>query len=81
MSLKHTDQKEDKEETPEPPELVVIPDGFYGLIIGTRGHTLEKISIQTGANLFRQDGKVYMSGPQGARKKAKLQIKIILVSK
>ena len=69
--------KEDEEDTPE---LVFIPDGFHGLVIGRGGQSLNQISIQTGATLFRQWGKVYISGPQEARKKAKLQIKRILVS-
>ena len=73
------DLKENKEETPEPPEPVVIPDGFQGLVIGRGGETLKKISSQTGAYLFRERRNVYMNGPLEARQKAKLQIKYMVV--
>ena len=65
--------KEDKEKTSESLELVSIPEGFLGLVSGKRGNTLKKINSRTGAHLF-------VSGSQEARKMAKLEIGLLVVS-
>ena len=74
--------KEDKGKTPERPELVIIPDGFHGVVIGKGRKSLKRISAWTGADLFvGLDRNVYLSGSQEARKKAKMHIEKIVVSK
>ena len=73
--------KEDKGKTPERPELVIIPDGFHGVVIGKGRKSLTRISAWTGAQLSVCDRKVYLSGSQEARKKAKMHIENIVVSK
>ena len=81
LSFPQKKLKEDKEKTPEPPELVFVPHGFHGVVIGKGRKTLNKIEAQTGAQLFLRDRNVYLSGSQEARKKAKMLIKVIVVSK
>ena len=72
--------KEDKEKTSESRELVSIPEGFHGFVIGRRGNTLKEISSRTGAHLFVEERNVYLSGSQEARKMAKLEIGLLVVS-
>ena len=73
--------KEDKEKTPEPPELVLIQSNFRGAVIGKNQKKLKEINEQTGAHLFVCDRNVYLTGSQEARKKAKMHIEKYVVSK
>ncbi|KAL9975391.1 hypothetical protein ACROYT_G012548 [Oculina patagonica] len=58
-------------------ELVDIPDGYKGLIIGKGGAKLREISNQTGAEVIRKSGEVYIiSGTEHQREKAKVLIRI-----
>ena len=72
--------KEDKEKTSESRELVFIPEGSLGFVIGRRGNTLKELNSRTGAHLFVKETNLYVSGSQEARKMAKLQIELLLVS-
>lgn len=63
-------------------ELVEIPEGYKGLVIGKEGSNLRRISNQTGAKVIRKsDREVYIvSGTEEQRQKAKVHIKITIVS-
>ena len=63
-------------------ELVEIPEGYKGLVIGKEGSNLRRISNQTGAKVIRKsDREVYIvSGTEEQRQKAKVHIKIAIVS-
>ena len=62
-------------------ELVEIPEGYKGLVIGKEGSNLRRISNQTGAKVIRKsDREVYIvSGTEEQRQKAKVHIKITIV--
>ena len=61
-------------------ELVEIQDEHKGLVIGKRGARLQEISAQSGANVIRMDGQVYITlGTEDQRKLAKLHIGDIVV--
>ena len=58
-----------------------IPDEYKGLVIGKKGSNLKRISSQTGAKVIRKDREVYIvSGTEEQRQKAKVHIKIAIVS-
>ncbi|CAH3152275.1 unnamed protein product [Porites evermanni] len=60
-------------------ELVEIPSECKGLVIGKRGENLRQISSQTGADLIRKDGNVYLaSGTEEQRQHAKQCIREIV---
>ena len=63
-------------------ELVEIPERYKGLVIGKEGSNLRRISNQTGATVIRKsDREVYIvSGTEEQRQKAKVHIKITIVS-
>ena len=63
-------------------EQVEIPEVFKGLVIGKEGSNLRRISNQTGAKVIRKsDREVYIvSGTEEQRQKAKVHIKITIVS-
>ena len=52
-----------------------IPVEYKGIIIGKEGATLRKISEQTGAEVSRRKGEVYIiSGTEHQREQAKVNI-------
>ena len=58
-------------------EEVEIPDEYKGLIIGKRGANLRVISKETGAEVTRKGGEVYVTkGTEQQRDKAKLYIRL-----
>ena len=59
-----------------------IPERYKGLVIGKEGSNLRRISNQTGAKVIRKsDREVYIvSGTEEQRQKAKVYIKITIVS-
>ena len=58
-----------------------IPEMYKGIVIGTGGDTLSEISTQTGAEIIRKWGEVYITnGTKSQIKKAKLRIWSIMVS-
>ena len=62
-------------------ELVKIPGKYKGLVIGKEGNNLKRISSWTGARVIRSNGEVYIvSGTEEQRQKAKVHIKIKIVS-
>ena len=62
-------------------ELVEIPIECKGFVIGRGGENLRQISSQTGADLIRKDGNVYLaSGTEEQRQHAKQHIREIVVS-
>lgn len=57
-----------------------IPVEYKGIIIGKGGATLREISEQTGAEVSRRKGEVYIiSGTEHQREQAKVNIGIRLV--
>ena len=61
-------------------ELVEIPDGYKGRVIGKHRATLREIENQTGVKLFVKDGEVYIvCGTQQQRRHAKRNIGTIVV--
>jgi len=59
---------------------VKIPAEYKGLIIGKGGAKLREISEQTGAEVSRRKGEVYItSGTERQREEAKVNIGIRLV--
>ena len=61
-------------------ELVEIPDEYKGIIIGKGGANLREISEQTGAEVSRRRGEVYITnGTEHQREQAKVNIGIKLV--
>ena len=57
-----------------------IPVEYKGIIIGKGGANLREISLQTGAEVSRRKGEVYItSGTEHQRKQAKVNIGIRLV--
>ena len=67
--------------TPPPDEIVEIPDGYKGLVIGRGGDNLRNISTKTGAKLIRKNGEVYIrSGDKQQRQQARLLIGMLIVS-
>ena len=63
-------------------ELVEIPDQFKGLIIGKGGSNLREINKQTGAEVTRAHGKVYIiSGTKEQREHVKVIIALKVVGK
>ena len=70
------------EEGAPPGELVDVPSKYKGLVMGTGGDNLRKISTQTGAKVTRKDGEVYIvSGTEDQRQQAKMNINMMIVSK
>lgn len=60
--------------------MVEIPAEYKGLIIGKGGANLREISEQTGAEVSRRRGEVYItSGTENQREQAKVNIGIKLV--
>lgn len=60
--------------------MVEIPAEYKGLIIGKGGANLLEISEQTGAEVSRRKGEVYItSGTEHEREQAKVNIGIRLV--
>ena len=59
-----------------------IPARYKGIVIGKEGNNLRRISHQTGAKVIRKsDREVYIvSGTEEQRQKAKVHIKITIVS-
>ena len=65
-----------------PGELVEVPDKHKGLVIGKGGDNLSDISTVTGAKVIRKGGEIYIvSGTKEQRQRAKVHIRIIIVSK
>ena len=57
-----------------------IPDEYKGIIIGKGGANLREISEQTGAEVSRRRGEVYITnGTEHQREQAKVNIGIKLV--
>ena len=70
------------EEGAPPGELVDVPSKYKGLVMGTGGDNLRKISTQTGAKVTRKDGEVYIvSETEDQRQQAKMNINMMIVSK
>ena len=64
-----------------PGELVEVPDKHKGLVIGKGGDNLSDISTVTGAKVIRKGGEIYIvSGTKEKRQRAKVHIRIIIVS-
>ena len=62
-------------------ELVEIPTEYKGFVIGRGGENLRQISSQTGAELIRKGGNVYLaSGTEEQRQNAKQYIIEMVVS-
>ena len=60
--------------------MVEIPAEYKGLIIGKGGANLHEISEQTGAEVSRRRGEVYItSGTEHQRAQAKVNLGIKLV--
>lgn len=59
-----------------------IPARYKGIVIGKEGNNLRRINNQTGAKVIRKsDREVYIvSGTEEQRQKAKVHIKITIVS-
>ena len=71
-----------KQEGSAPGELVEIPTKYKGLVMGKGGDNLRNISTQTGAKVIRKEGEVFIvSGTEEQRQQARVNIKIIIVSK
>lgn len=63
-------------------ELVEIPDQFKGLIIGKGGANLREIYKQTGAEVTRSHGEVYIiSGSKEQREHVKVIIALKVVGR
>lgn len=63
-------------------ELVEIPDQFKGLIIGKGGANLREIYKQTGAEVTRSHGEVYIiSGTKEQREHVKVIIALKVVGR
>ena len=63
-------------------ELVEIPDGYKGRVIGKGGARLTEISAQTGVSLTRKGGDVYITrGTEQQRQHARVNIGEIVVCK
>ena len=78
--LQHELQVKKSEITPTF-ELVEIPSEWKGFVIGKRGENLRQISSQTGADLIRKGGNVYLaSGTEEQRQHAKKCIIEMVVS-
>ena len=61
--------------------MVEIPSEWKGFVIGKRGENLRQISSQTGADLIRKGGNVYLaSGTEEQRQHAKKCIIEMVVS-
>ena len=62
-------------------ELVEAPDKFKGLVIGKNGDNLRHISTITGAKVTTCEREIYVvSGTDGQRERAKVQIRMKIVS-
>jgi transcription antitermination factor NusA-like protein len=63
-------------------ELVEIPDEYKGLIIGKGGANLLQISKQTGAEVTRKSGDVYIiNGTEEQREHVKVIIALKVVGR
>ena len=59
-----------------------VPKEYKGLVFGKGGKNLMDISKNTGAKVIRRNGEVFIiEGTEEAREKARIEIKVKIVSK
>ena len=59
-----------------------VPKEYKGLVFGKGGKNLMDISSNTGAKVIRRNGEVFIiEGTEEAREKARIEIKVKIVSK
>ena len=59
-----------------------VPKEYKGLVFGKGGKNLVDISNNTGAKVIRRNGEVFIiEGTEEAREKARIEIKVKIVSK
>lgn len=59
-----------------------VPKEYKGLVFGKGGKNLMDISNNTGAKVIRRNGEVFIiEGTEEAREKARIEIKVKIVSK
>ena len=59
-----------------------VPKEYKGLVFGKGGKNLMDISKNTGAQVIRRNGEVFIiEGTEEAREKARIEIKVKIVSK
>ena len=59
-----------------------VPKEYKGLVFGKWGKNLMDISNNTGAKVIRRNGEVFIiEGTEEAREKARIEIKVKIVSK
>ena len=59
-----------------------VPKEYKGLVFGKGGKNLMDISNNTGAKVIRRSGEVFIiEGTEEAREKARIEIKVKIVSK
>lgn len=59
-----------------------VPKEYKGLVFGKHGKNLTDISNNTGAQVIRRNGEVFITrGTEEAREQARIEIKVKIVSK
>ena len=59
-----------------------VPKEYKGLVFGKGGKNLMDISNNTGAKVIRRNGEVFIiEGTEEAREKARIEVKVKIVSK